>query len=161
MDEQVQNEYESRWHRLIEAFNNAVEEVFDTEAEKPIIVIGAQWGEMGHDTEVGNDLPNCLVTSNLPVCFTEQAVEDMLIAARRAHAAHHGGDLDMPQGFPMSLDDVPEEVRQQALAMAEAAGLGPESIRVYEVPDTADLDNPQAALNIPEVGNPEGLEGTD
>lgn len=159
MDEQVQNEYESRWHRLIEAFNNAVEEVFDTETDRPVIVIGAQWGEMGHDTEVGHTLPQCLVTSNLPVCFTEQAVEDMLISARRIHAEFHGEAFE-EAGFPMSLDDVPEEVRAAALAAAEAAGLGPESIRIYEVPDTSDLDNPQAALNIPEV-NAEGLEGTD
>lgn len=152
MDEETKAAHEAKWHTFVDRVNTALDEVFDFEAEHPVIVMGMQFGEM----------ENPVVTSNLPICLTEDAVLDMVDVARAAHAHYHGVAEDgEPLGFPMDEADIPEEVRAAALAAAEAAGIPPEMIRYIQVPDTSDLDDPQGALNIPLPGDPTTVEGTD
>lgn len=157
----IPQEMHEKWHKFVDEVNAAVEACFDVDADHPVIVLGAQWGEMG---KADSGLPVCVVTSNLPVCLVPEALTDMLDRAEADHAAHHGTALDengMPQGFPMDATEVPEAVKAAALALAEKFGLTPEQIKYVQVPDTSDLDNPQEALSIPLPGDPTTVEGTD
>lgn len=157
---EVQEQYHEKWHKVIDAMNDVIEAEF-TDEERPVFVIGAQWGEMG---KADSDLPVCMVTSNLPVCLVGEALNDMMAYTEAEHARYHGTDIGEngePMGFPMDAAEVPEEVRQAALELAEKFGLGPEAIKYLQVPNTDDLANPQEALNIPLPGDPTTVEGTD
>lgn len=138
MDDLTEEMHE-KWHTLIERVNEAVESVFDFDADHPAIVLGVQWGDMGKDD---NDLPTCVVTSNLPVCITPSAIEDMLSFAKAAHEEHHGmpvHDEERVIREDIPLDRVPEEIRQQAIEWAESLGFTAEDVRFTEVADIGDL----------------------
>lgn len=162
-DENIPKEMQAQWHKFVDEVNNAVEACFDVDADHPIIVLGAQWGSMG---KADSDLPDCVVTSNLPVCLVPDALLDMMTRANADHDEHHGLNIEtddegMPLGFPMDADSVPDSVREQALKIAESLGLPPEAITYLQVPNTSDLEDPQGALNIPLPGDPTTVEGTD
>lgn len=142
----------TKWETFIAGLNALVEETFTNE-ENPGIVVGAQWGEMGG----GNGLPAVVVTSNIPVCITPDAIHDMLLYAEQAHNRYHGGEGDSPME-PMTAEEIealPEEVLAEARTIAEQFGLDVTQIGFVKAVDLADLDDPASALNIPEVRDPE------
>lgn len=158
----IPEEMHQKWHDFIDAVNAAMDAVFNVEEEHPVIVLGAQWGEMGH---ADSGLPVCVVTSNLPVCLVGQALEDMMEQAEADHDRHHGGlglrEDGTPAGFDVSADEVPEAVREAAYRIAEEMGLGRDAVVFRATPDIRDLENPQEALNIPLPEDPGTVEGTD
>lgn len=118
-----------RWHQFIDGINRVVSEVFGT--EDIAVVIGAQWGEMGR---TGSNLPNCVVTSNLDVHACPNAVAEMQEFVDAQHEQAHGIVKE-----PMIPENVPEHVRQEAIAFAESIGLTEADIQFVAVDDSSDL----------------------
>ena len=146
--ENLSEEQHAKWHEFIDRVNAVVDDVF-TEEDHPAIVLGVQWGDMGRGE---NNLPVCLTTSNLPACVTPDAVRDMLAFSEAAHEEFHGLPVESGEGVlkqPMDPDNVPEEIRQQAIEWAESMGYSAEDITFVEVADTSDLD--QLPLFDPEA----------
>lgn len=144
--ENLDPEVHEKFHRFIDGVNALVDEVFDAEADHPAIVVGVQFGDMGRPDNEG---PTCLVTSNLPVCITPGAVQDMLDFANSAHDEHHGMPVTSGEGVlkePLTADQVPEEIRQKAIEWAESMGFSADDITFVEVADVSDLD---AAEGVP------------
>lgn len=142
-----------RWNALIDGFNRLLDEQFPNrgdgeEQERPIFVLGAQFGEMGNDP----NLPVCVVTANLPVCVWEQACADMVDVASALHREHHesmGNSDPNMAGQEVPPGVVPQHIREEAEAFAEANGLPPEAVVYVEYADIEDLNK------IPETDEPE------
>lgn len=143
-------DYLAKWETFVAGLNTLVEGIFTAE-ENPGIVVGAQWGDMG---DGNNGLPAVVVTTNIPVCVAPDAIHDMLHYAEMAHNRYHGGEGESPMA-PMTEAEIaalPEEVLAQARAVAEQYGMDFSQIGFVKVVEMDDLDDPMAALNIP---NPE------
>lgn len=156
-----------RWHRFIDGVNAVVNDLWtEGEAGQPVIVVGAQFGDIGK----AEDQPTCLVTSNLPVCITPSAIEDMLDFAQGAHEDYHGQRLS-GENFvaePLGMDAVPEEYRERITEAVRRMGIDPETIQFVGIGDTSDMDDLEALFNMPsedeqveQPGNPEGHESTE
>lgn len=130
-------EMHERWHTFVERINEVAHDVFG-EDDDLFLVLGAQWNGISWG-EDGN--PECLLTSNLPLCLIADAIEDMHAEAVRLHESIHGDGMK-PDGTVtqrVSLDNVPEEVREAALAFAAEHGIPPEDVAFVEVADASDL----------------------
>jgi hypothetical protein len=142
-------EYETKSRAFMERVEAIVAEVFDVEADQPIVVVGLQFGEMGRDDSA---LPTCVVASNLPLCAVGGAIHDMHDEVAMQHEAMHGVQ-DGSDGFMLTdLADAPDEVRQYAEDLAENLGIPLSAIQVREQIDTTDLS---------EGDLPDWLRGSD
>lgn len=98
-----------KFHRFIDKVQAAMEEVFDIENDQPVVVIGAQFGDMGKE----EGLPSVLVSANLPPCLVSDAIKEMFEFSEAQHAAYHGGHEVLGDNYvtqQMDLANVPEEV---------------------------------------------------
>ena len=137
IDSKVQNlpaEEVEKFRALCEALNTEVERIWGEEAKLPSVVIGMQYGNMGLD----ENLPDCLVSSSLPVCAVEDALADMMDFAHAAHLAYHGETEDEdeePEGSiqTRTLDEVPEEVRVVVEEFAKSFGVDPSEVQIGEM----------------------------
>lgn len=136
MDETTHEQF----HRLLEGLNGVLAEVYGEE-NLPAIVVGVQ--------HQGDGEHECLVTSNLPVCLVPDAIVDMHAESIRQHDRVHGDGVSEDGSEVrqrVSLDNVPPEVRERALQLAQELGISPEEIAYVEVADISDLrDAPETS----------------
>lgn len=125
-----------KWSDFVDLLNSALETVF---GDDPSIaaVIGVQFGDMGSDDHP--ELPVCITSSNLSVCQTVGAVEEMLSTACAAHEeVHRRSANQIREQIPEA--NVPAEVVAQARAYLEEIGLPPDTeLQFIEVADAEDL----------------------
>lgn len=133
------------WQQFVDGLTELTNNVF-SEHGGATIVVGAQFSQMGQD----ESQPRCLVTGNIPVCAVGQALADMVDETERQHRRAHGLDEDGPVEERVSLDQVPEEVRQQVLDLISNLGVNPDQVTILRAVDTSDLDE-----------LPTTVEGTD
>lgn len=141
----IPDEEHEKFHSLLDRFNTALAEVYGTDPETmPSIVLGVQPRGM----EDG-----CLVTSNIPVCLVPDAIVDMHTEAIRQHEEVHGDGVSEDGSQVrqrVSLDAVPEEIRQRAIEYAQELGIPVEEIAYVEMVNVSDL------RGLPETEEHEG-----
>lgn len=123
-----------KWHRFLDGITALTNEVFDVEIDKPAVVVGVQFGDMGGE----EDLPNVLVSANLPICLVLDALEDMLDFAHAQHKAFHdnGGDEDRVT-VPIDAENVPDSILDKIREMYPDIDLS--QIKFMQVTDINDL----------------------
>lgn len=126
------------WHRFIEKVNDAAVEVFGTSDSALALVIGVQFGDFKWG-ENGN--PECLLTSNLPLCLIPDACNDMVSEAVRLHEEQHGDGMQADGSIRqrVGLDAIPEEAREEVERFMAEHGISAEEVAFVQIVDASDL----------------------
>lgn len=80
-----------------------------------------------------------VLSSNLPTCAVGEAIHDLHDLAMEDHAKYHAEDGDHPYMTLTDLSQVPEDVREEAVRLAEAHGIPLDQVIFRAAVDTDDL----------------------